>query len=285
MPMSEPIGIIAGGGQLPLLIARGMRAAGREVCVIGLRGHCSDEILEEADRSTTAGALRIGGWIRACRRFDVREAVLVGKVDKAGMHAPFRLLSNLPDLATMNIWYRRLRDDRRSATLLRAVADALSEKGISLIDSTAYIKEHLAEEGVMTDARPASHLIRDVAFGWGILQQTVELEIGQAISVREGDVVGVEAVEGTDRLIQRTHELCPRGNWTLLKTASSNHDMRTDVPTIGLQTIERMKACGGRCIAVGAGRVILLDRPKVIEAANRAGISIVGIGADGPGVD
>ena len=148
-------------------------------------GPLLEAILEEADRSTTAGALRIGGWIRACRRFDVREAVLVGKVDKAGMHAPFRLLSNLPDLATINIWYRRLRDDRRSAPLLRAVADALSEKGISLIDSTTYIKEHLAEEGVMTDARPASHLMQDVAFGWGYSGRRSSWR-SIAISVRGG---------------------------------------------------------------------------------------------------
>ena len=279
--MAEPIGIIAGGGRLPMVIAEGMRAAGREVCVVGLRGHCSKDVLEMADRCTTAGTLRISSWIRACQRFNVREAVLVGRVDKAAMHVPFRLIRNIPDLRTIDIWYRRLRHDKRSANLLRVVADELSSKGITLIDSTTYIPDHMATTGVLTDKPVPPAILEDVRFGWSILLQTVELEIGQAITVRERDVVGVEAVEGTDRLIDRTRELCPRGNWTLLKTASRNHDMRTDVPTIGLQTIEKLAACGGSCLAVGSGRVILLDKPQVIEAANRAGITIIGIDENG----
>ena len=280
--MGEPIGIIAGGGRLPIVIAEGMRAAGREVCVIGLRGHCSQEILDLADRRTTAGTMRVGSWIRACRRFNVREAVLVGRVDKAGMHVPFRFIRNIPDFRTIDIWYRRLRHDKRSANLLRVVAEELSSKGITLIDSTTYIPDHMATTGVLTDKPIPPAMLEDVRFGWSILLQTVELEIGQAITVRERDVVGVEAVEGTDRLIARTKELCPRGNWTLLKTASNQHDMRTDVPTIGLQTIEKLADCGGTCLAVGSGRVILLDKPKVIEAANRAGITIIGIDENGP---
>lgn len=279
--MAEPIGIIAGGGRLPMVIAEGMRAAGREVCVVGLRGHCSEEILEMADRCTTAGTMRIGSWIRACQRFNVKEAVLVGRVDKAVMHVPFRFIRNIPDLRTIDIWYRRLRHDKRSANLLRVVADELSSKGITLIDSTTYIPDHMATSGVLTDKPVPTSMLEDVRFGWSILLKTVELEIGQAITVRERDVVGVEAVEGTDRLIDRTQELCPRGNWTLLKTASLDHDMRTDVPTIGLQTIEKLAACGGSCLAVGSGRVILLDKPQVIEAANRAGITIIGIDENG----
>ena len=280
--MGEPIGIIAGGGRLPMVIAEGMRAAGRQVCVIGLRGHCSREILDMADRCTTAGTMRVGSWIRACKRFGVKEAVLVGRVDKAGMHVPFRFIRNIPDLRTIDIWYRRLRHDKRSAHLLRVVSDELSSKGITLIDSTTYIPDHMATPGVLTDKPIPAPVLEDVRFGWSILLQTVELEIGQAITVRERDVIGVEAVEGTDRLISRTQELCPRGNWVLLKTASRNHDMRTDVPTIGLQTIEKLAASGGTCLAVGSGRVILLDKPKVIEAANRAGITIIGIDENGP---
>ena len=280
--MGEPIGIIAGGGRLPLIIAEGMRAAGREVCVVGLRGHCTQEILDLADRFTTAGTMRVGSWAKACKRFKVKEAVLVGRVDKAGMHVPFRFIRNIPDLVTIDIWYRRLRHDKRSANILRVVADELSSKGITLIDSTRYIPDHMATTGVLTSRPVPGQLLEDVRFGWSILTQTVELGIGQAITVRERDVVGVEAVEGTDRLIERTQELCPRGNWTLLKTASREHDMRTDVPTIGLQTIEKLAACGGTCLAVGSGRVILLDKPRVIEAADQAGISIIGIDENGP---
>ena len=279
--MPEPIGIIAGGGRLPVAIAEGMRAAGREVCVIGLRGHYSAEIVEASDRFASAGTMRVGSWIRLCRRFGVKEAVLVGRVNKARMHDRLRFIKNFPDLRTMNIWYRRLRHDRRSATLLRAVAENLASGGVTLIDSTTYIPDHLATEGVLTSTAPTQMQQGDVKLGWPILVETANLQIGQAISVRDRDVIAVEAVEGTDRLIQRTGELCPRRGWTLLKTASKDHDMRTDVPTIGVKTIELLKEHGAGCLAVGAGRVILLDKAQVIEAAERAGIAIIGIGSDG----
>ena len=97
------------------------------------------------------------------------------------------------------------------------------------------------------------------------------------MAVRQCDVVCVEAVEGTDRMIRRAGELCPRGGWTLLKTAAPDHDMRSDVPTIGLRTIENAAKAGCSCIALGAGRVILADRPKVLAAAEAAGIAIVGL--------
>ncbi|MFM7810075.1 MAG: UDP-2,3-diacylglucosamine diphosphatase LpxI domain-containing protein, partial [Planctomycetota bacterium] len=116
----------------------------------------------------------------------------------------------------------------------------------------------------------------DVAFGWPLLRQAVELDIGQAMAVRDRDVVAVESIEGTDAMIDRAGHLCRTRGWTLLKTAKSAHDRRADVPTIGVATVERVAAAGCRCIAVGAGRVILVDRPAVVAAADRLGVAIVG---------
>jgi F-type H+-transporting ATPase subunit b len=99
----------------------------------------------------------------------------------------------------------------------------------------------------------------------------------ESIAVREKDVIAVEAVEGTDRMIERAGELCRRKGWTLLKTARPGHDMRADVPTIGVSTVEKMHAAGGGCIAVGVGRVILVDKPAVLAAADRLGVAIVGV--------
>ena len=278
--MAETLGIIAGKGRLPVVIAEGMRAAGHRVCGVGLKDFHDPEFREACDDFKEAGVLQIGRWIRLCRRHGARQAVLAGTVEKVRMHDPWRVLRNIPDWRTIDIWYRRLRHDKRSSILLRTVADELTRSGVELIDSTKYIPDHLALEGVMTRNEPAHP--GDIVFGWGILEQSVEWEIGQAITVRELDVIGVEAIEGTDRLIERSGGLCPRGGWTLLKTASREHDMRADVPTIGLNTIEMLARHGANCLAVGAGRTILLDRPKVIEAAERAGIAIVGVGASGP---
>jgi hypothetical protein len=224
--------------------------------------------------------LRLGRWVRKLQKSGARKAIVVGRVDKGRMHDPLRLFRQIPDLRAALIWYRHLRHDKRSSVVLGALADELERGGITLIDSTTYIPEHMATAGVMTKRSPTQAEAADLEFGWRILKDTVELEIGQAISVRERDVIGVEAVEGTDRLIERTGELCPRKGWTLLKTASNEHDMRSDVPTVGMNTIAKMAKHGATCLAVGAGRVILLDRPQVLEAAERAGITVVGVGGE-----
>ncbi len=274
---ARPVGLIAGQGTLPILVARGIRATGREVACIGLADQYLPELPPLCDRFARAGVVRLGRWIRLARRFGIREAVMVGRVSKARMHDPLRLVRQLPDWRAIDLWYRKLRHDRRSATLLTVLADELAREGLVLIDSTTYIPDHMATEGCMTRRRPTPEQESDIRFGWPLLAEVGALDIGQAIAVREKDVIAVEAVEGTDRMIDRAGGLCRRKGWTLLKTARPGHDMRADVPTIGVSTIERMQAAGGGCIAVGAGRVILVDKPAVLAAADRAGIAIVGV--------
>ena len=276
--MSEIIGVIAGQGRLPVAVAEGIRASGNKVCGIGLSGHYPPELVPLCDAFHTAGVFRLGRWVRKLQSEGATKAIVVGRVEKRRMHDPMRLFRQIPDFRAAVIWYRHLRHDKRSSVVLGALADELERGGITLIDSTTYIPEHMATSGVMTRRAPTPAERADLEFGWRILKDTVELEIGQAITVRERDVIGVEAVEGTDRLIERTGELCPRKGWTLLKTASDGHDMRSDVPTIGLNTIEKMVKHGATCLTVGAGRVILLDKPQVLEAADKAGITIVGVG-------
>ena len=271
------IGLIAGQDRLPLLVARGMREAGVRVCCVGLADQYDAQLPGLCDRFAEAGVLRPGRWIRLLRRWNVVEAVMVGRVAKSRMHQPLKIVRQLPDLRAIRLWYRHLRHDHRTATVLSALADELQSQGITLIDSTEFISDQMASAGVMTARQPAASQRADVDFGWPLLQQIVELDIGQSIAVRERDVIAVEAVEGTDAMIERAGTLCRARGWTLLKTSRSNHDMRADVPTIGVGTIERLSRAGAGCVAVGAGRVILIDRPAVLEAADRAGISILGV--------
>jgi DUF1009 family protein len=161
--------------------------------------------------------------------------------------------------------------------VLKAVADELDRIGITLIDSTAYITDHLAAEGVMTHTQPSTGQRGDIDFGWPLLTQAAELDVGQSMAVRDRDVIAVEAIEGTDAMIERAGGLCKAKGWTLLKTAKRDHDMRADVPTIGLATIERAAKAGCGCIALGAGRVILVDKPAVLNAADEKKIAIVGM--------
>jgi len=275
---SAPVGIIAGGGLLPAITAQGIRAAGRPVCGIGLRGHFDPGFPALCDHFTIAGATKPGQWIRSARRFGVREAIMVGRVSKLRMHDPIAILRELPDWRGLRVWFRRVdRRDRRSGRLLAAVADELLEAGVELIDSTRYIPDHLAVAGPMNRVRPTGAQVADIAFGWPILRQVAGLDIGQSLVARAGDVIAVEAAEGTDGLIERAGALTRFRGWCLMKTAREGHDLRADVPSVGVATIENLANAGAGCLAVGAGRVILLDRPAVLAAADRAKIAVVGV--------
>lgn len=275
--MDEPIGLIAGQGRLPILTAQGIRAAGRRVVCVGLREQFDPELPSHCDQFATAGIIQLGRWIRLLTRFEASSAVMVGRVGKVRIYHPLRWFTQLPDLRAIRLWFGRLRYDKRNDAILRAVADELKLGGITLIDSTQYIPEQMAGPGVLTRTAPTAAQRADISFGLPIVQRMGDLDVGQAIAVKEGDVLAVEAIEGTDRMIERAGQLCRMGGWTLLKIAKPAQDMRFDVPTIGLKTIENLQAAGAKCLAVESGRTILLDKPKLIEAADKAGICIVGL--------
>lgn len=272
----EPIALIAGAGRLPELVAEGILAAGHRLVVLGLAGFASPRVLRLADESVRVGLLRIGGWVRAMHRRGIRRAVLVGSVRKGDMHARRRMLRYLPDLRTARLWYRRLRTDRRDNAVLLALADELIREGIELMDSTAFSPEHLASEGVMTRRSPDQHLRADATFGFGIARASAQLDIGQALAVRDRDIIAVEAVEGTDAMIARAGTLCPAGGWTLVKVARPQQDMRFDVPTVGPQTLRHLADAGGRCLVLEAARTLILDKPTTLELADRLGLVVLG---------
>lgn len=277
-PAPTPIGLIAGGGDLPIFVARGLRAMGHQVHGLGLHAQYEPELPALCDSFRDVGLLRMRSWGKRLNRRGVHHAIMVGKVDKAKlMHQRWRLVRNIPDLTTAVAWYKHLRHDRRSHAVLRVIAEELDRNGVALIDSTFPITDQLSEPGVMTSTKPTSNQRADIEFVWPLLTELLRLDIGQSLTVRDRDVISVEAVEGTDRMISRTGELCRRGGWTLVKGARAQHDRRSDVPTVGLQTLENMHKHGGTCLAIAAGDVIMLDRFAMLERADELGISIVGV--------
>ena len=272
----EPLGLIAGNGQLPALIARGARLAGRRLIVIGLRGQADAGLRELADEFHWAGVTRPGRWIRLLRRRGTRQAILAGGVRKAEMYRPWRLLHYLPDLRAVRIWYRRLRHDRRDNAVLLALADELAQEGIELMSSVEYCKEHLADEGLMTRTPVPRGAEGDIEFGFRIARASADLDIGQALAVKERDIIAVEAMEGTDAMIARAGALCRSGGWTLVKVARPKQDMRFDVPTVGPETLRNLKAARCTCLVLQAGATLILDKPKTLALADQLGIAIVG---------
>lgn len=272
------IGLIAGGGQLPVIIARSLRDKGHAVHGLGLWRQYESGLPELCTSFRDVGLLRVGSWARILAKLGVKHAIMVGRVDKAKlMHDPLRMVKNIPDVRTVVAWYRHLRHDRRSHAVLGAIAEELDRCGVQLLDSTYPIPSELATEGVMTRTRPTAMQEQDIDFVWPMLRELLRLDIGQAVSVRERDVIAVEAVEGTDRMIERTGQLCRAKGWTICKGARSGHDRRSDVPTIGPQTIENLHAAGAGCLALAAGDVIMINKAEVIDLADARGISIVGV--------
>ena len=272
-----PLGVIAGEGELPKLVAGGARQAGRGVAIVGLRGYADPALREMADTFCWRGVVRLGSWIRALKRCGCREVVMVGKVRKGEMFAGPRWvqwLHYVPDLTSIRVWYFRTRD-KRNDTLLAAVADEMQRKGLTLIDSTKYCPEALIEAGVLTPFEPPGRVLDDAEFGWPLIKQIAGLDVGQSIAVKEREVIAVEAIEGTDRMIERAGALCPRGNWTMVKVAKPNQDMRFDVPTVGVETIENLKRNGARQLVIEAGKTLIIDRDKFLAAADAAGIVVV----------
>ena len=275
---SSPLGLIAGEGEFPKLVARGARARGRAVAVVALRG-CADPALRGlANRFRWGGIVRLGGWIRMLRAWGCREVIMAGRVRKMTMFAGPRWLQWLryiPDLTSIRVWYRHAHD-KRNDTLLGAVADELGRRGLCLIDSTQYCPEALAPAGVLTDFTPPARVLDDAAFAWPLAREIGRLDIGQAIAAKEREILAVEAIEGTDKLIKRTAELCPAGGWTLVKVAKPNQDMRFDVPTIGPNTIENLKAARAAGLVIEAGKTLILEREQVLALANRYRIALIG---------
>jgi DUF1009 family protein len=265
---------------LPVAVAEGVRAAGKRVVAVGFAGQYDAALPGVCDAFRGVGVLRIGEWGRKLRAMGAERAVMVGGGDKSAMmYLPMwrKALVFRPDWRVLWLWYRVLRKDKRSQTMLTAIAEQVRQVGVELIDSTQYIPEHLAAGGVMTKRRPTAEQEADIAFGWPILMEMNRLEVGQAIAVRDRDVVAVEAVEGTDRMIARAGELSRGANWCLLKGAGPGKDLRFDVPTVGMQTVEALREAGAGCLALDAGRVILLEKEKVLAAAEAAGIAVVGV--------
>ena len=203
---------------------------------------------------------------------------MAGKLHKTLIFEKFLWLKHLPDLEFVKAFYPHfitLSRDRKDDTMLSTVVDAFAKHGICFGPATDFAPELLVKYGMIA-GRPLSHSQKkDVEFGWTLASEMGRLDVGQTVCVKGRAVLAVEAVEGTDECIARAGKLCPAGNFTVVKIAKPQQDMRFDVPTIGLGTLEKMHASGGKVLAVEADKTIFIDQEEVRRAASRYGITIV----------
>lgn len=267
------LGVVAGAGEFPFMVVQGAKRAGCRVTVVGLSGLADRALADHADVFRWAGLARMGRWIRIFKAQGVQSVILAGWVTKAKMYARLRLLHLLPDWTSARIWFFRL-PDKRNDTVLAAVADEFARHGMFMEDCTRYSAEHLAPEGVLTRRRPTEGQLTDAEFGWGVAKGIGRLDIGQSVAVKETEVIAVEAIEGTDRMIERAGELCRHGGWSLVKVAKPNQDMRFDVPTVGPDTVAHLRQHGAKMLVIEAHKTVIIDRDRTIADADAAGIVV-----------
>ncbi len=274
------IGLMAGWGRYPLVIAEALKRQGYETYCLGVVDHADPKLAEVCHEFQWSGLAKFGSAIRYFKRRGVTEAMMAGKIFKVRLFGRFAWIRHLPDLRTIRMiipffWTRQ--KDCRDDTLLTAVVDEFASEGIRLSVPTDYAPELLVKPGQLTRRGPNFAQQKDIEFGWRMAKEMGRLDIGQSVAVKNQAVLAVEAVEGTDQNIRRAGTLCKAGRFTVVKVAKPQQDMRFDVPTIGRGTLETMLEAGGEVLAIEAGKTILLDEPEVIEFANQHKMVIVAL--------
>jgi len=275
---AEKIGLIAGNGSFPLLVLDAARARGLDVVVAAIREEALPDIEQHGALSVHWLSLgELSKLIEILKREGVRRAVMAGQVKHkqifSSIRPDWRLAKVLLSLTTRN-----------TDSLIGAVASVLNDEGITLMNSTELLEPLLARAGVLTRRAPGEQEQQDIEYGRRVGRHLAQYDIGQTVVIAGAACVAVEAMEGTDAAIERAAGIMRAlegdastlsRNLTVVKVAKPGQDMRFDVPVVGTKTIETMRSAGATCLAVDAGKCLLIDGERVIEAANAAGICLV----------
>ena len=263
------IGLIAGNGRFPLMFARAAKTRGIRVVAAAVRGDTSLLIHFFADEVTWFAPGELGKLFAFFRARGVRHALMAGQIDPENL---FR--KNMPVDGEFKALFDALKD-RRCDTIFGAIADRLKAEGMELLDSTLLTREFLAPKGTLTRRAPTVEELKDIEFGMAIARQMGAMDVGQTVVIRGLAIVAIEAMEGTDRCIERGGRIAREGA-VVVKMAKPAQDLRFDVPVIGPRTIAAMRAVRATCLAIEAGKTLIIDRERTVALANKAGITLLG---------
>jgi DUF1009 family protein len=267
------LGLIAGQGAFPLAVARSARLAGSRITCIAFPGLTDPEIEREVAEITWIHPGEVAQGIAAFQHAQVHDAVMAGRVPKSAL---FRNPDALHLDAQARVLIARL-GDRRDDTILGAVASYLESQGIRLLPQWSPAPELLAQEGVLGSRAPTPAELADVAFGVPIARQMGALDIGQTVVVKDGVVLAIEAVEGTNEAIRRAGSFSAGG--CVIKVAKPQQDPRFDVPAVGAGTLAALVDAKATLLAIEAGATVVLERETLLRGADEHGIAVVGIPA------
>ncbi len=266
--LPKAIGLVAGGGNLPLTIIRAAQEQGTYVVAICFSHLTSRAVAKHANRAYYMTPSSLSRIIDICKMENIKHILLAGVVEH-------RYIYRLNADARGNKVLEGIRD-RRADSILKGLASELETEGIHMLDSTVFTPFLLPEKGLLTTRLPTAKEKEELEFGRGIAKQIARLDIGQTIVVKNRAIVAVEAMEGTDATLKRAGRIT-RGGLVVIKVAKPHQDMRFDIPTVGPKTIKIMSRFGARLLAIESGRTLVLDKDKVIRLANRLHVSVVAL--------
>jgi UDP-2,3-diacylglucosamine hydrolase len=265
-------GMIAGNGRFPLLALETARAAGDEVVVLAIKEEASPEVEQLTDRCHWISLGQLSRLIEILKQEGITEVMMAGQVKHAKIFSSIR-----PDWKLVKL-LAGLKQKNTDA-LIGGVAQILAEEGIRLADSTLLLKPLLAGVGVLSKRKPSSEEDRDIAYGRRIANTLAGMDVGQSVAICDGACVAVEAMEGTDAMLERAASLVNGKPLRLVKVSRRRH-LLFDVPVAGPGTIDAMQKAGATALAIDAGRTLLLDREAMLRRANECEIAIVGCEAE-----
>jgi UDP-2,3-diacylglucosamine hydrolase len=268
MQAPEVLGIIAGNGAYPRLLAESARKAGvKKIVAAAFSGETDPALAQYVD---TIEWLRVGQLTRLLdffRKQQARQAIMAGQI------APKNLFDLRPDWKALLLLAKLKR--RNAETIFAAIADELEKIDVNLLPATSFLEEHLAPAGLIAGAKLSRHDEEDIEYGWKMAKEIARLDIGQTVIVKKGTVLAVEGFDGTNETMKRGGRLAGKGA-VMIKVAKPDQDLRFDVPVIGIETLAVAAAANIRIIAIEAGRTLLLDKNAVVKRASESNISIIG---------
>jgi DUF1009 family protein len=261
------LGIIAGNGVYPRLLANAARRAGVETIVAVAFTDETDPVLEQhVDVLEWMRVGQLGRLLKFFRSQEIHHGIMAGQI------APKNLFDLRPDLKALMLLGKM--KERNAESIFAAIADELAKINVDLLPATTFVEDSLARSGLIAGAKLSPRQEHDVELGWNVAKEIARLDIGQTIVIKNGTIVAVEALEGTNQAIKRGGTLAREGA-VMVKVSKANQDMRFDVPVIGVETVRIAAESGVRVVAIEAGRTLLLERDAVIALANSLNVSIV----------
>ncbi len=273
--MKDTIGIIAGNGKLPLMVADGIRRAGHRVIAVGHIGITSKDIQDFVDGLWWVHIGELGKIIEILKQEQTTGALLAGAVAKTNFFSRTHFFPRVkPDERAIQVLSRL--GNRKDDVLLRAIADEVESEGIRVLSPVPFLQESMAPRGCWTERKPNEREVKDISFGWEVSKEIASLDVGQTIVLKDQMVLAIEGLEGTDATIRRGAKL-GRGDVMVIKVCKPKQDLRLDLPVIGLSTIRTLVKSRASSLVVEAEKTIVVDKPSVIREANRYHLCLLGM--------